>query len=153
MSMDLTDDKSTLVQVVAWCRQATSHYLSQCWPSSMSLYDVTRPQWVKCQRESTCIFRCLVKQWCSNVSASERKREMFSAWWRHQMETFSALLASLWGESAGNRRIPLTKASDVELWCFFMCKILCKQSRRRWFKTPSLSLWRHCNEHSVSTHI
>ena len=33
-------------QVVAWCRQATSHYLSQCWPSSTSPYGVTRPQWV-----------------------------------------------------------------------------------------------------------
>ena len=33
---DLTDDKSTLVQVMAWCRQATSHYLSSCWPSSMT---------------------------------------------------------------------------------------------------------------------
>ena len=30
MPEDLTDDKSTLVQVMAWCRQATSHYLSQC---------------------------------------------------------------------------------------------------------------------------
>ena len=30
MSMDLTDDKSTLVQVMAWCCQATSHYLNQC---------------------------------------------------------------------------------------------------------------------------
>ena len=29
------------------CRQATSHYLSQCWPRSMSPYDVTRVQWVK----------------------------------------------------------------------------------------------------------
>ena len=46
MSLDLTDDKSTLVQVMAWCRQATNHYLSQCWPRSMSPYGVTRPQWV-----------------------------------------------------------------------------------------------------------
>ena len=46
MPWDLTDDKSTLVQVMAWCRQATSHYLSQCWPSSMSPYGVTRPQCV-----------------------------------------------------------------------------------------------------------
>ena len=30
---------------MAWCRQATSHYLSQCWPISLSPYDVTRPQW------------------------------------------------------------------------------------------------------------
>ena len=46
MPRDLTDDKSTLVQVMAWCRQAKGHYLSQCWPSSMSPYGITRPQWV-----------------------------------------------------------------------------------------------------------
>ena len=28
-----------------WCRQATSHYLNQCWPRSPTPYDVTRPQW------------------------------------------------------------------------------------------------------------
>ena len=44
--LDFTDDQSTLVQVMAWCRQATSHYLSQCWPRSLSPYGVTRPQWV-----------------------------------------------------------------------------------------------------------
>ena len=49
MSLDFTDDQSTLVQVMAWCRQATSHYLSQCWPRSLSPYGVTdtRPQWIK----------------------------------------------------------------------------------------------------------
>ena len=47
MPQDLTDDKSTLVQVMAWCHQATSHYLSQCWLSSLSPYGVTRPPWVK----------------------------------------------------------------------------------------------------------
>ena len=47
MPLDLTDDKSTLVQVMACCHQATSPYLSQCWPRFMSLYGVTRPQWVK----------------------------------------------------------------------------------------------------------
>ena len=48
----LTDDKSTLVLGMAWCRQATSHYLSQCWPRSMSLNGVTRPQWVKAHFDS-----------------------------------------------------------------------------------------------------
>ena len=42
----LTDDKSTLVQIMAWCRQATSHYLSQYWPRFVSPYGVTRPQCV-----------------------------------------------------------------------------------------------------------
>ena len=44
MTLDLTDDKSTLVQVMALT--ATSHYLSQCWPRSMSPNGITRPQWV-----------------------------------------------------------------------------------------------------------
>ena len=46
MPLDFADDKSTLVQVMAWCHQATSHYLSQCWPRSVLPYGVTRPQWV-----------------------------------------------------------------------------------------------------------
>ena len=43
MPQDLTDDKSTLVQVNASCHQATSHYPSQCWPSFQLLYGVTGP--------------------------------------------------------------------------------------------------------------
>ena len=46
MSLDISDDKSTLVQLMAWCHQAPSHYLNQCWPRPMSPYGVTRPQWV-----------------------------------------------------------------------------------------------------------
>ena len=46
MSQNFTYDQSTLVQVMAWCHQATSHYLNQCWPRSLSPYGVTRPQWV-----------------------------------------------------------------------------------------------------------
>ena len=37
----------TLVQVMAWCRQATSHYMNQCWPRSLPPYGITRPHWVK----------------------------------------------------------------------------------------------------------
>ena len=52
MPQNPSDDKSTLVQVMAWCRQAASHYLSQCCPRSLSPYGVTRPQWVKWSRAS-----------------------------------------------------------------------------------------------------
>ena len=38
MPLNTIDNKSTSVQVMAWCRQATSHYLSQCWPWSMLPY-------------------------------------------------------------------------------------------------------------------
>ena len=47
MPLDLADDRSTMVQVMAWCRQAASHYLSQCWPGFLLPHGVTRPQWVK----------------------------------------------------------------------------------------------------------
>ena len=40
-----TNKKPALVQVMACCRQSTSHYLSQCWSSSMSPYGVIGPQW------------------------------------------------------------------------------------------------------------
>ena len=62
MSLDLNDEKSTLVQVMAWCRQAPSHYLSQSWPRSLSTYGVTRPQGV-------------------NVPLT-RKANSFVYWWR-----------------------------------------------------------------------
>ena len=31
---------------MAWCCQASSHYLSQCWPRPMSPHGIVRPQWV-----------------------------------------------------------------------------------------------------------
>ena len=36
----LPNEMLTLFQVMAWCRQAASHYLSQCWPRSMSPFAV-----------------------------------------------------------------------------------------------------------------
>ena len=42
VSLNLPDDKWALVPVMAWCHQATSHYLNQCWPRSMSPYS-----WIK----------------------------------------------------------------------------------------------------------
>ena len=47
MAYDPTDDNSTVVEVMAWCFQATGRYMSQHWLRSMSLCVVTRPQGVK----------------------------------------------------------------------------------------------------------
>ena len=40
-------NESKLVQVMAWCHQATSHYWSRCWSRSMVPYGLIRPQWIK----------------------------------------------------------------------------------------------------------
>ena len=53
MSLDLTNHKSRLVQVMAWCRQATRHYLGQCWPSFLSPCGFTGPQYVNTSLEHT----------------------------------------------------------------------------------------------------
>ena len=47
MLQDLTDNKSTLVQAMAWCHQAICHCLNQCWPSYITSYGITKGQWVK----------------------------------------------------------------------------------------------------------
>ena len=44
--LDFTDDKSALVKAMACCLMTPSHYLIQCWQSSMSPYGITSPQWV-----------------------------------------------------------------------------------------------------------
>ena len=59
------------------------------------------------------------------------------------METFSALLGPLWGESIGHQWIPLTKASGEEFWCFLWS--VPKQMVEQTIETPSRSLWRHFN--------
>ena len=43
------------------------------------------------------------------------------------------------------RWIPLTKASDAELWFFFLWSAS-EQTRGWWFETPSWLLWHHSNE-------
>ena len=47
MLENLSDEKSVLVQIIAWCRLVPSHYLYRWWPRSQSPHDVTMPQWVK----------------------------------------------------------------------------------------------------------
>ena len=45
MPQNVSNDKSTWVQLTAWCHQATSHYLRHGWPRSMLPYGVTMSQW------------------------------------------------------------------------------------------------------------
>ena len=67
--------------------------------------------------------------------------------WRHQIETFSAVLAPLCGEFTGHQWIPFTKASDTELWYFLWSTS--EQTSLWLFEMPSCSLLRHCNDRPV----
>ena len=73
----------------------------------------------------------------------------FNTWWRHQMETFSALLAiCAWNSPVTSEfppQRPVTRSFDV--FCDLrLNKRLSKQWWGWWFETPPRPLWRHCND-------
>ena len=64
------------------------------------------------------------------------------------METFSALLAFFSGNSPVIGEFPAHRPVTPSFDVFFDLPLnqqLSKQWRRRWFETPTHSLWRHCN--------
>ena len=68
--------------------------------------------------------------------------------WRHQMETFSALLAIYVGNSQASGEFPAQRPVTRSFEVFFdlrLNKRLRKQPWGWWFETLSCTLWRHCN--------
>ena len=69
-------------------------------------------------------------------------------WWRHQIKTFSALLALCAGNSPATGEFPSQRPVTRRFAIFFDLRLnarLSKQSRRPWFETLSRSLWGRCN--------
>ena len=77
----------------------------------------------------------------------------FLSWWRHPMETFSALLALCVGNSPVIGEFPLQRPMTLSFGVSFdlyLNKRLSKQSWGWWFATPWWhSLWRHRNGLSI----
>ena len=76
-------------------------------------------------------------------------------WWRHQMETFSALLALCAGNSPVTGEFPTQRPVTRSFDVFFdlrMNERLSKQSWGWWFETPSRPSWRHNND-KTSCHM
>ena len=70
------------------------------------------------------------------------------SWWRHQMETFSALLAICAGNSPVPGEFPTQRPVTRSFDVYFDLrpnKRLSKQSWGWWFETLSRPLWRHRN--------
>ena len=86
--------------------------------------------------------------WTDMVCSWDHYMTRARAWWRHQMETFAALLAICAGNSPVPGEFlaqrPMTRSFDV----FFdlrLNKRLSKQSWGWWFETISRPLWHHRN--------
>ena len=83
-----------------------------------------------------------VKRLLNDVSPTHIVWYHAISWWRHQMETFSALLALCAGNSPITREFPsqrpVTRSFDAFL----------DHSWDWWLGTPSRSLWRHRTDES-----
>ena len=83
---------------------------------------------------------------CQRSWARDKNIDVKVSWWRHQIESFFRVTGPLWWA---------TKASDAEFSCFRRSapeQTVNKQSRRRWFETPSRLSWLHCNVKYTNTH-
>ena len=91
------------------------------------------------------VFRtgCIYDEWCAVHIVC-----VSNSWLRHQMNVLSTILALCEGNppiSGGfSSQRPLTWSFD-DFFALRLNKRLSKQSRHRWFETPSRPLWRHCN--------
>ena len=111
------------------------HQMSISLQYSTSFYNKTKFRW-----------RFLTGDTDPCLLASYHKQH---TWWRHQMDTFSALLALCVGNSPVTGEFPAQRPVTRRLDVFFGLRLnqqLSKQWKRRWFETPSRSLWCHCNE-------
>ena len=94
---------------MAWCRQATSHYLSQCWHRSMPPYGVTRPQWVIVNIEFSfdCIFHiCHCYASCNIAPACITTRLIIQLQiWNSISFTKSNRLVMMHDETANARKV------------------------------------------------
>ena len=85
---------------------------------------------------------------CSSLIDQTRSLHMAKAWWRHQMETFSAILAICAGNSPVPGEFPTQRPVTWSFDVFFdlrLNKWFSKQSWGWWFETLSPPLWRHRN--------
>ena len=86
-------------------------------------------------------------QWCGPVIWFIS--QIVLPWWRHQMETFSALLAICAGNSPVPGEFPTQRPVTRSFDVYFDLrpnKWLSKQPWGWWFETLSCSLWRHRND-------
>ena len=105
-------------------------------------------QWSHLGASSTWLHDVIANIHCRMLADAAAVVYWVQPWWRHQMVTFSALLALCAGNSPLPGEFPSKKPVTRSFDVFFdpcLNKRLSKQLLCWWFETPSCSLWRHCN--------
>ena len=114
--------------IVIWNRKWNTDNFTELWIANEKSLVKWNPDRVVCRNLSPSYCVCL------------------RTWWRHQMETFSALLALCAGNSPTKGQ--WTGGLMLSLICA-LNKRLNEPSRGWWFDTPSRSSWRHCNDMTI----
>ena len=127
-------DAKFYVYCIGWCNENGNRWQNKCFE-----HQVPKPEYFRGTRSHSWLLLRLYR--CPDI------RE--NTWGRHQMETFSVLLAICAGNSPvpGEfpTQIPVTRSFDV----FFdlrLNKWLSKQSWGWWFETLPRPLWRLSND-------
>ena len=134
-----SDDKSMSLSRVIHCSFRGTWESNMTWKFSGLVFIPFTPKFI--------IF---TPNHCTTLSRSYVRLKRIVSRWRHQMETFSALLTL----SEGNHQSPVDIRPQRPVTCSFdvffdlrLNKRGSKKSRSWWFEAPSRSLWRHCNDH------
>ena len=89
MSQDLTDHKSTLVQVMAWCHKATNHWMNKFWPRLCHWttgVDLVSNNYRSCGVSWWGQFSVLILSWCQSVQSTIISLFIFQAYeWNYYM--------------------------------------------------------------------
>ena len=132
LSADPIKNKPAFDQLITWCRADATSLSMVNWLTHICY---TWRRWFNTGR--WCPDR--VERYCLYILIS---------WWRHQMETFSALLSICTGNSQVSGEFlaqrPVTRSFDVFL-DLRLNKRLNIQLSGWWFETLSRPLWRHSN--------
>ena len=111
------------VDTVPW-----THFVVEIFAQTNTIYSIIR----RCRQAAACGYH-----W---VECKRMAWKLMISWWRHQMETVPALLALCEGNPPVTGGFPSQRDSNTGFDAFFdvsLNKRLNKQTRRRWFETPS----------------
>ena len=98
----------------------------------------------KIRRPHPSLTRKISPFWCPNVRPIDLK--LCYSWWRHQMETFTALLAICAGNSPVPDEFSAQRPVTRSFYVFFDLRLNKRLSKQSWgwrFETLSRPLWRH----------
>ena len=145
---NLIIEKSILVQVIAWCRQATSHYENQCLPISLPTYGINAPHCVKQCAILTkkCSYGVCILPAVVDLRLCEFLNLYHKRFIDCMMTSSNGKIYRVTGHSPAPGEFPaqrpVTRSFDV-FYDLRLKKRLSKQSWGWWLEMLSRPLWRH----------